>query len=115
MEDEADEDILPPLYCSPKDFGQNQLFLDWILEKSSSNLMGDTQFQLSSLPALLYELSHQSQLADELEERRSKVPSILVAETQLARDTFMYLTETCEWHGEGQPGRYYCCKAAVLG
>ena len=109
MEDETNDDLLPPLYCSPKDFGQNQLFLDWILEKSSSSLMGDSKFQLSSLPALLYELSLQSQLGE------VEVPSLLVAEAQLGRNTFMYQTDSCEWHGEGQPGRYYCCKASVLG
>ena len=58
METEINDDILPPLYCNPGDFGQNQLFLDWILEKSCSDMMGNTRFQLFSLPALLYELSH---------------------------------------------------------
>ena len=100
METEINDDILPPLYCNPGDFGQNQLFLDWILEKSCSDMMGSTRFQLFSLPALLYELSHSLE-----EEGRSQVPSLVMAETQLNRNTFMYLTESCEMHSEGQPGR----------
>ena len=115
MESETNDDILPPLYCNPGDFGQNQLFLDWILEKSCSTMMGNTKFQLFSLPALLYCLYNSSQLTEEEEEgRKSQVPSLVVAETQLNRNTFMYQTDTCLWHSEGQPGRYYCCKATVL-
>ena len=115
MENESSEDVLPPIYCDPTDFGQNRLFLAWILEKSSSTMMGDTEFQLFSLPALLYELYQSAEMAGEEKGRRSLVPSLVVAETQLARPTFMYQTETCELHGEGQPGRYHCCQARVLG
>ena len=113
MEKEDNDEILPPLYGNPKHFGQDKLFLDWILRKSSSSLMGDTKFHLFSLPALLYELAKRSPLGDGGD--RNRVPSLMVAEAQLERDTFMYLTETCELHGEGQPGRYYCCRATVLG
>ena len=113
MEKEDNDEILPPLYGNPKHFGQDKLFLDWILRKSSSSLMGGTKFQLFSLPALLYELARSSPLGEGGD--RNRVPSLMVAEAQLERDTFMYLTETCPLHGEGQPGRYYCCRANVLG
>ena len=113
MEDEDSDNALPPLYGNPKHFGQDSLFLDWILKKSTSSLMGDTQFQLFSLPALLYEMAQKAPLGKGGD--RNRVPSLMVAEAQLTRDTFMYATDTCELHGEGQPGRYYCCTATVLG
>ena len=113
MENEDNDEILPPLYGNPKHFWQDTLFLDWILNKANSSLMGDTKFQLFSLPALLYEMARMSPLGES--EDRNRVPSLVVAEAQLERDTFMYMTETCELHGEGKPGRYYCCKAIVLG
>ena len=33
----------------------------------------------------------------------------------VSRDTFMYLTDCCDWHLLSEVGRYHCCKAIVLG
>ena len=123
MEEEDKEDsTLPPLYCDPDNFSQNRMFLEWIVEKSNTDLKEDIGFQFYSLPALLHEMTHLPESpsdsgSSKSSSRRtgnSNEPSLTMAGVQLGRDTFMFQTESCEWHQEGESGRYYCCKSRVL-
>jgi hypothetical protein len=120
-----DDSRVPPLYCDPKQFGQNMLVLDWLLEKANSDLTDDIEFRLYSLPALLFYMvkvatsevnssASRSRTSSRITEV-NKVPSVSIAEAHLNRDTFMYLTDCCDWHLLSEVGRYHCCKAIVLG
>ena len=121
-EEDKEESTLPPLYCDPDNFSQNRLFLEWIVEKSNTDLKEDVEFQFYSLPVLLYEMTHlpgassdsSSSQSGSRRTEDSNEPSLTMAGVQLRRDTFMFQTESCEWHQEGEAGRYYCCKASVL-
>jgi len=119
MEDEDKEDSsLPPLYCDPENFEQNKIFLNWIIEKSNTDLKEDIGFELFSLPFLLYEMTRSEESSAEVSSSSmSEVkvePSLTIAAVLLGRDTFMFLTESCEWHQECEAGRYYCSLSSVL-
>ena len=124
MEDgNTESSKLPPLYCDPKKYGQNMLVMDWILAKSNSDLKEEVEFKYYSLPALLFNLAKVSVSSSSSSKssiksgntESCKVPTINIAEDHLNRDTFMYLTDCCDWHRESDVGRYYCCQAIVLG
>ena len=90
-----DDSRVPPLYCDPKQFGQNMLVLDWLLEKANSDLTDDIEFRLYSLPALLFYMvkvatsevnssASRSRTSSRITEV-NKVPSVSIAEAHLNR------------------------------
>jgi len=110
---------LPPLYCLPKYKRQNQLVLDWLLDRVQGDLAEEVKFNLYSLPVLLYELAREENRSTDTSLSMSslsgcdtKVPTISVAEAQLDRDLFIFTHGlSCSWHEEVETS--HCTSATV--
>jgi len=117
-----DDEGIPPLYCMPKYFTQNQMVLEWLIKKSGTDLISKDDLQVYSLPQLLYEMTRESEesvdtsLSSSLASGslvRNRVPTLALAEAQLDRDTFMLMPGmSCNWHTEVES--LHCCQGQVL-
>lgn len=119
-----DNEAIPPLYCMPKYFTQNQMVLEWLIIKSGTDLITRDDLQVYSLPQLLYEMTREgdesvdTSFASSLDSEslvmvRNRVPTLALAEAQLDRDTFMLMPGmSCSWHTEVES--LHCCQAQVL-
>ena len=117
-----DDEGIPPLYCMPKYFTQNQMVLEWLIKKSGTDLISKDDLQVYSLPQLLYEMTREGEesvdtsLGSSLASGslvRNRVPTLALAEAQLDRDTFMLMPGmSCNWHTEVES--LHCCQAQVL-
>lgn len=118
---ENDEGI-PPLYCLPKYFTQNQMVLEWLIRKSGTELITKDDLRVYSLPHLLYEMTREGEESVDTSRGsslssgslvRNRVPTLALAEAQLDRDTFMLMPGmSCRWHTEVES--LHCCQAQVL-
>ena len=110
---------LPPLYCLPKYKRQNQLVLDWLLDKVQDDLAEEVKFTLYSLPVLLYELAREENWSTDTSLSMSslsgcdtKIPTISIAEAQLGRDMFIFIPGlSCSWHEDVETS--HCTSATV--
>ena len=105
---------LPPIYCMPKHITQNRLVLEWLIDKSGTDLIAKEELRLYSLPDLLHQMTRASDVDTSLDTStassvssvslvRNRVPTVALAEAQLDRDTFMLMPRmSCSWHTEVQ-------------
>ena len=98
---------------------QNQLVLDWLLDKAQDDLALGVQFKLYSLRVLLYEMAREENRSTDTSISMSslsgcdtKVPTISIAEAQLDRDLFIFIPGlSCSWHEDVETS--HCTSATV--
>ena len=98
---------------------QNQLVLDWLLDKVQVDLAEEVKFKLYSLPVLLYELAREENRSMDTSLSMSSlsgcdttVPTISIAEAQLDRDMFIFIPGlSCSWHEDVETSH---CTSATL-
>jgi len=115
---------MPRLFTLPRHYRQTQLVLDWLKGRAGGELADLVTFKLASLPVLLFHLMQDSAVEVGESERsstagscsaatnsswssaaatdgRERVPTVSLAEAQLERDLYIYVSELdCDWHRE---------------